>query len=200
MEQHRCVDETQPSHGLRVHAHSRYRVRYPVRMAVTVRPLRDDEMRLYLQIHERAIRGLAATHYSQDDIEGWVVPGTDENQRRLTLNADREIRFLAELDGVPVGIGAFVLENAELRAVYVAPEAARRGCGSALVHAIERTARDNEVTRLTLDASLNAEPFYAALGYDVLERTEVALPNHHPMAVVRMGKDLQRLPHAGRRR
>ena len=159
-------------------------------MTVTVRPLRDDEIRLYLEIHERAIRGHAETHYSQDDIEGWVVPATEENLRRLALNADREIRFVAELDGNPVGIGALVLKQSELRAVYVTPEGARRGCGSALVHEIERIARDNAVTRLTLHASLNAESFYTALGYGVLERTEVALPNDHRMAVVRMGKDL----------
>ena len=56
-------------------------------MPVTVRPLRNDEIRLYLQIHERAVRGLAATHYSREDIEGWVVPATEENLRRVTLNA-----------------------------------------------------------------------------------------------------------------
>ena len=159
-------------------------------MTVTVRPLRDDEIRLYLEIHERAIRGLAASRYSPDDIEGWVVPTTDENLRRLARNADREIRFVAELDENPVGIGALVVEKSELRAAYVAPEGARQGCGSALVREIERTARDNHVTRLTLHASLNAERFYVALGYEVLERTEVVLPNDHPMAVVRMGKDL----------
>ena len=159
-------------------------------MAVTVRPLRDDEIPLYLEIHERAVRGLAASHYSRDDIEGWVVPATDENLRRLALNADREIRLVAELDGSPVGIGALVLEESELRAVYVSPEAARRGCGSALVREIERIARGNRVPRLTLHASLNAERFYMDLGYDALERTEVTLPNGHLMAVVRMGKDL----------
>ena len=159
-------------------------------MRVTVRPLRDDEIRLYLELHERAIRGLAASHYSPADIEGWVVPATDENLRRLTCNADREISFLAELHGNPVGIGALVVEKSELRAVYVAPEGSRRGCGSALVREIERTARDNKLTRLTLHASLNAEPFYVSLGYEVLERTDVALPNDHRMAVVRMGKNL----------
>lgn len=159
-------------------------------MAVTVRPLRDDEIRLYLQIHERAIRGLAASHYSQDAIEGWVVPATPENVRRLTLNADREIRLLAELNGRPVGIGALVLEASELRAVYVSPEGARQGCGSALVHEIEQIARDGDVTRLTLHASLNAERFYSDLGYSALERTEVVLPNDHRMAAVVMGKDL----------
>ena len=96
-------------------------------MAVTVRPLRDHEIRLYLEIHERAVRGLALSHYSQDDIEGWVVPASAENLRRLALNPDREIRLVAELDGEPVGIGALVLEESELLAVYVSPEGARRG-------------------------------------------------------------------------
>ena len=163
-------------------------------MAATVRPLRTHEIRLYLEIHERAIRGLAVSHYSPDDIEGWVVPATDENVRRLALNPDREIRLVAELDGEPVGIGALVLEESELRAVYVSPEGARRGCGSALVREIERIAKDNGLAHLTLHASLNAERFYADLGYDVLERTEVVLPNDHRMAVVRMEKELQSAP------
>ena len=161
-----------------------------LRMALTVRALRDDEIRLYLEIHERAIRGLAGSHYSQGAIEGWVVPSTDENVRRLRSNADGEIRLVAELDGRPVGIGAFVLETAELRAVYVAPEGARQGCGTALVHEIERIARDGAVARLTLHASLNAEQFYSGLGYGVLERTEVVLRNNQRMAAVAMAKDL----------
>ena len=145
---------------------------------------------LYIEIHERAIRGLAASHYSQEAIEGWVVPATDENLRRLTANADGEIRLIAEWDGVPVGIGALVLETSELRAVYVAPEAARQGCGTALVDEIERIARDGEVARLTLHASLNAQRFYAGLGYSVVESAEVVLPNDHRLAAVVMGKDL----------
>ena len=118
------------------------------------------------------------------------MPATAENVRRLTLNVDREIRLLAELDGKPVGIGALVLETSELRAVYVSPEGARQGCGSALVRQIEQIARDGDVTRLTLHASLNAEQFYSDLGYSVLERTEVVLPNDHRMAAVVMEKDL----------
>ena len=102
-------------------------------MTVTVRPLRDDEIRLYRDIHERAVRGIAGSHYSQDDIEGWVVPPTEENLRRLTLDADREIRLVAELNGRPAGIGALAPEESELLAVYVSPESTRHGCGSALV-------------------------------------------------------------------
>jgi putative acetyltransferase len=96
--------------------------------------------------------------------------------------------LIAELDGDPVGIGALVAESSELRACYVAPEGARRGCGSALVAELERIARTNGLTRLELVASINAEPFYASHGYRVSERCEHILPNGTRMKAVAMSK------------
>jgi putative acetyltransferase len=159
-------------------------------MPIAVRPLRADEGRIYLEIVNRSIRGLAAGHYSPAAIEGWVVPVTDDSVRDLMLNADHEIRLVAELDGEPVGIGALILERSELRACYVSPHATRKGCGSALVQEIERLARENGLTRLELAGSINAEPFYAAHGYQVRERGEVVLRKGHRMPAVWMWKDL----------
>jgi putative acetyltransferase len=159
-------------------------------MPIVVRPLRPDEGRMYLEIVNSAIRGLAISHYPPDAIEGWLVPVTEESVRDLMQNRDDEIRLVAELDERPVGIGALIVGRSELRACYVSPEAARRGCGSALVHEIERLARENRLTRLDLAASLNAEPFYAAHGYEVRERSDVVLRNGHRMSAVWMGKTL----------
>jgi putative acetyltransferase len=150
---------------------------------LVLRTLRADEVRVYLDIVNTSILGLAADHYPPEVIAQWVLAITDETIRDLTLNTDREIRFIAELDGIPVGMGALVLERSELRACYVAPHAARRGCGSAIVREIERVARENGLTRLELAASLNAEPFYAAHGYKVRERSEVVLRNGHRVAI-----------------
>jgi putative acetyltransferase len=157
---------------------------------IVVRPLRDDEGRIYLDIVNSAIRGLAVSHYPPEAIQGWVVPVTDESVRDLMLNTDHEIRLVAELDGKPIGIGALVVERSELRACYVSPQAARKGCGSALVREIERLARENGLTRLELAASINAEPFYASHGYEVRERSEVVLGNGHRMPAVWMEKNL----------
>ncbi len=162
----------------------------PATVAVVVRPLRPDEVRLYLEIVARAIRGLAARHYPPDAIAGWIPSITDQTLHDLMVNADHEIRLLAELNGTPVGIGALVVASSELRACYVLPEAARRGCGTALVGEIERLARDNGLARLELAASLNAEAFYLSLGYRVRDRGEVTLPNQHLLACVWMEKDL----------
>lgn len=152
--------------------------------------MRPDEGRTYLEIQNRAVRGLATGHYAPDVIEGWIFAPTDDNLRDLMVNADDEIRLIAEVDGTPAGMGALVVAGAELRACYVDPGAARRGCGSAIVREIERLAREYGLTRLQLAASLNAEPFYISLGYHVRERSEVMLPNGQRMPAVWMWKDL----------
>lgn len=72
-------------------------------MPIAVRPLGSDEGRIYLEIVNSAIRGLAASHYPPDAIDGWLVPITDETLGDLMLNADHEIRLVAELDGKAVG-------------------------------------------------------------------------------------------------
>jgi putative acetyltransferase len=163
-------------------------------MPIVVRPLRENEVRTYLEIHTSAIRGLAITHYAPEVIEGWIVPITEDTIRDVTANTDHEIRLIAEIDGTPVGIGALVVERSELRACYVAAPAARRGCGSALLREIERLALEHGLTRLVLAASLNAEAFYASHGYEVRERREVVLGTGHRLPAVFMGKDLSTSP------
>ena len=159
-------------------------------MTITVRAFREDEASTFLDIQSRSVRGLAALHYPTEVIDAWVVPANPENVRGVLLNPDGEIRLIAELNGEPVGIGALVVANSELRACYVVPEAARQGVGSALVREIERLATAHGLTRLQLQASVNAEPFYAALGYDVVERGEHVLRTGRRMAAVKMLKSL----------
>jgi putative acetyltransferase len=159
-------------------------------VTVTVRPLRDGEARTFLEIVGSAIRGLASGHYTPAAIDGWVPSLTEESIRAFVRNDDQEIRLIAEIDGQPVGIGALIVGHSELRACYVTPAAARRGCGSALVREIERLARTHGLTRLDLAASLNAEPFYSSHGYQVRERSEVSLRNGHRLSAVWMWKNL----------
>jgi putative acetyltransferase len=159
-------------------------------MPVTVRQLRSDEARAFLDIHTRSIRGLAARCYTPEVIDAWTVASTDENLQRLLENPDGEIRLIAELDGEAVGLGALVVSKSELRACYVVPEAARKGVGTALVTEIERIAQEHGLQRLELLASVNAEPFYASCGYQSQARTEHVLRTGQPMAAVRMTKEL----------
>jgi putative acetyltransferase len=160
-------------------------------ISVTVREMRPEDARRFLEIHHAAVRGIAARDYPAAVVEAWASPITGQLVERFLANRDQEVRLVAEIDGEPVGIGAIVVSGSELRACYVAPSAARQGVGSALVAAIERIACEHHLDHLELESSTTAEPFYAALGYHVESRGELLISPDVPMAAVKMRKQLQ---------
>ena len=161
-------------------------------MSDSIRPMRAREARRFLEIQRASVRDIAAKDYPASVIEKWApLPITDEIVERFLRNRDREIRLMAEIDGHAVAIGALVVASSELRACYVAPGAARRGVGSAVVAEIERLACEHGLAHLELESSLTAEPFYTALGYRVLARGELMIAPGVPMAAIRMRKQLK---------
>jgi putative acetyltransferase len=160
-------------------------------MPLTVRKMRPDEARTFLEVHHAAVRGIAAKDYPSVVIDAWArLPLTDAAIEQARSNPDDEYRLVAELDGKIIGIGVLAIRNSELRACYVAPEASRKGVGSALVREMERVAHEHGLPFLELDSSTTAEPFYAALGYEVRERGEHILASGQAMACVKMRKML----------
>lgn len=134
--------------------------------AIAVRPVGPRDAAAVLAVHRAAVHGRAGTHYPPAILDAWSPrPVTAAAVQRYLDNADGELRLLAEIDGRAVGFGAIVPALGELRACYVAPEAAGCGVGTALLGALEYEARRLGVTRLALDASLNAADFYRAHGY-----------------------------------
>ena len=112
-------------------------------------------------------------------------------------NPDAEVRIVAERDGRIAGFGALVVAERELRACYVHPEAGRRGVGRALVAELESRARAAGLKALELDASLNAEAFYRALGYRTLRHGIHLLHRAGrdiPMPCAKMRKALRQTP------
>jgi putative acetyltransferase len=98
--------------------------------------------------------------------------------------ADPNVRlFVARRDGVAIGIAALVLgpagserPEAELKRMFVAPEARGAGVATALLDAIEATAVELGVTRLVLETGPRqpeAVALYEKHGY-------VAIPNFGP--------------------
>jgi putative acetyltransferase len=159
--------------------------------AVVVREMRSEEARTFLEIHRAAVRDIAARDYPSFVIETWAPPITEERLNRFLVNRDGEIRLLAFIGAEPVGIGAIVVAGAELRACYVSPSATRRGVGTALVSRIERIAREHGLDHLELESSVTAEPFYAALGYEIVNRGEYLLAPRVRMAATKMRKTLE---------
>jgi putative acetyltransferase len=161
-------------------------------MTVTVREMRREDGRSFIEVRNAAVRGIAVKDYPLEVIENWAGPPvTQAMLERSFLNPDKGIRLVAEMDGVIVGMGELIIATNELRACYVSPSAIRKGVGSAIIREIERIALENGISFLQMDSSVTAQPFYKALGYEVLEYGKHILQSGHPMACVRMRKFLR---------
>lgn len=160
-------------------------------MKLVIRDMTADDALAFLEVHRAAARGTAVNDYPPDVIEVWApLPLTSQAVERIRANPDGEIRLIAELDRVVVGIGALVVAGSELRACYVRPEAGRRGVGAALVRALEEIASRHGLAELVLDSSLTAEPFYKAHGYRAIGPGEHILRSGQRMTCIKMHKFL----------
>lgn len=106
-----------------------------VRSDLKVRPCLPEDADRVLNVHRSAICGTAAPHYPDEVIQEWASPITSEKIKAFadsTLKGE-ETRFVAELDGQIVGVGAIVESLSELRAVYVSPNFGRVGVGTTIL-------------------------------------------------------------------
>ncbi len=173
-------------------------------MPLTVRAALPEEIPALSALIVRSARALSAGFYTASEAEAAIrhVFGVDTQ-----LVRDGSY-LVAELDGVLAGCGGWSRRRtlyggdqrpvggddllkpgqdaAKIRAFFVAPEAARRGVGRAILAACEGGAIGAGFTRFELMATLPGVPFYAALGYTAEEQVTDVLPDGTPLKFVRM--------------
>jgi predicted N-acetyltransferase YhbS len=81
-------------------------------------------------------------------------------------------------------------DAARVRAFFVHPDWARRGIGSSIMAACERAIAEAAFRTVEIVATLAGEPLYAAFGYEVVERYDIAMAKDLSLPVVRMTKSM----------
>lgn len=140
------------------------------------------------RLHIASIRKLCAKNYTHEQLNAWtsvLVPSVYDQ-------ALREKEFLVAFDSQQdlLGIGILDVENAELSAIYIHPNAVGKGVGSKLLNELEKIARNNNVFKITVHSTLNAKGFYVAHGYSEQELTFHNLPNGSKLECISMFKIL----------
>jgi putative acetyltransferase len=135
-------------------------------------------------VHRSSARSLGGGFYTHEEIERWVHALTPD---RYTTYIDRIV--VAEEDGAIVGF-AWMGDDGRLHALYVAPGAAGKGVGSALLQQVEQLAAERGLTSVHLEASLNAVPFYERHGFTALGDTTVHPAPDVAIRAIKMSKRL----------
>jgi GNAT superfamily N-acetyltransferase len=177
-------------------------------MEIVLRLATAEDIPALRELIPASVRALSAGYYTPTQIESALtyIFGVDTQ-----LIADGTY-FVAESTGQIVGAGGWskratlyggdqskaeadplldpAHDAARIRAFYVHPNWARRGIGSRIMRACEAAAREAGFTRMELGSTVPGEPLYVAMGYQVSERMDVAMPDGETLPITRMDKTL----------
>ena len=152
-----------------------------------IRRAREEDCEGIARVHARAVREIAHSHYTPEEIAAWEKP----HELRVYVEAVQNKQFyVAEEDGVVIGFGTLNDKQNLIEAVYVSPQAVRRGVASAILLQLEERARELGIQSLKLDASLNAVPFYKSAGYETQKEMKHRLASGLEIGCVLMTKTI----------
>ena len=123
-------------------------------------------------LFRESVDELAADDYDEAQREAWASRADDEEAFGALLAG--ELTIVALVDGEIAGF-ASLKDNTQFDMLYVRPETARRGVGSALADAIEKLAAARGAKTLTVDASDAARDFFTARGYVAKTRNTIEI-------------------------
>ena len=150
-----------------------------------VRPVTREDRAALPGLHTAAVEAFGPDGYDADEVQAWAKAG-ERLPDDYDVDAPDEHFTVAVRGGEIAGFGHVVLDAGEVHAVYVHPDHAGHGVGSALLAELEGYARGRGLTALALHSSLNAVEFYELAGYERVDADET----DSGLAVVEMRKEL----------
>jgi len=130
-----------------------------------VRPAEKKDAEAAVDVVRRSILESCADDHrgDADTIAKWLSNKTVEHFVSWFANQDNYC-MIAEAGGRPLGV-AVLRRSGEIVLFYLLPSAQRKGIGTALHSALEEKAKSWGLTKLGLDSTVRACPFYEKLGY-----------------------------------
>jgi GNAT superfamily N-acetyltransferase len=155
---------------------------------LTIRRAVLRDAKAMMEVHREAVFAKAAGHYSRAILEAWAPGATTDRVVQVghEIADPAFIVLVAEAAGDLIGFAMAIPTNGELRAVYVKPNRVG-GVGRALLAEIEGRAFAL-ADQLACDASLNAEEFYKANGYQAEAPIRHVLRRGTAIPCIRMSK------------
>jgi putative acetyltransferase len=151
-----------------------------------LRPFLATDTPVLAAIFVAAIEQLTGEDYSEAQQEAWASAADDEETFGKRLAS--ELTLIGTLQNSPVGFAS--LKGADhIDMLYVHPSAAAQGVATLLCDALEKLAGGRGAKKLTVDASDNAQEFFAKRGYVPMQRNTVTV-NGEWLANTTMQKSL----------
>jgi len=132
---------------------------------VTVRPAERSDADAAIAVVRRSITELCTADHRDDPetLASWLANKTVPHFATWLANEDNHC-VIAETGGRLSGVG-LLRRDGEILLFFLSPDAQRQGIGTAIHAALEEKGRAWGLSKLTLDSTCGARPFYEWLGY-----------------------------------
>ena len=153
-------------------------------MQWTLRDAEEADAEGMMLVHLSCIQNTCSHYYSPDQVKRWSLSQSTEGYAAFVRNGDHCIVAEDKDTGNIVAFGCMGKSsdgdysarcNFELRKLYVAPTASRRGLGKLVFCELEKKVLNEGGFGIGVISSLNAAPFYKSRGFFVT--VEHALAN-----------------------
>jgi GNAT superfamily N-acetyltransferase len=177
---------------------------------VSLRLATSNDVAALRTLIDASARGLSEGYYSPEQIEAavthvfgvdtqliadgtyFVIDGADGPAAAGGWSARRTLYGGDQMKGSSDPLLDPSTEAARIRAFFVHPKSARQGLARRLYVACEQAARDAGFRAFELMATKPGEPFYASLGFEIVERVLVPLPGDVEVPFARMRRPIER--------
>lgn len=137
-----------------------------------LRPFLPADTMALRDLFAQSIDELTTDDYDEDQRIAWASSAEDAAEFRARLA--EALTLVIQLDGEYLGFGT-LKDNKTIDMLYVHPDYAGEGVGTALAEALEKIAGARGAEAITVDASDTAVPFFEKRGYVATQRNSVPL-------------------------
>ena len=158
---------------------------------IKIRLAKPRDAKAILKIHYNSVHKIASKDYNKKILNDWSPNVTNKRIKDYKKKSvENRIAVVALIDEKIFGFATIVPQENKIGAMYVSPEAKRRGIGTALLKKIEAIAQKKKIRKITLESSITAEKFYNRNGYKSLLHHYFTLKTGRKMKSIKMFKKL----------
>lgn len=152
-----------------------------------IRKARPEDAKEIVKLVRDTVRKVNIKDYSKEQIEAWAKTNRADKYRKM-LEEGRKV-YVAIDKGEMVGMATFKPEKEQIGGFYIKHDKIGRGIGKKLNERIEKEAKKEGITEITLYSTTTAISFYQKRGYKKIRRSYVEM-NNVKVPVVIMKKKL----------